>query len=188
MVIAITGGIGSGKSTAIEVIKGLGYTVISADQTYKELLNDQTFVNGVHNAVGIKTDSKTLDRVAVSTAVFNDSKKLKDLNAFTHAKIYDKMFNLSKGKGVVFHEVPLLFESGYQQKYDKVIVIMRDLGLRIKSVEKRSGLSRGEIEKRIKNQFDYENLDKNKHTVITNDGSVEEFSAKVKAVVNEILL
>ena len=48
MVIAITGGIGSGKSTAIEVIKGLGYTVISADQTYKELLNDQTFVNFYH--------------------------------------------------------------------------------------------------------------------------------------------
>ena len=39
-----------------------------------------------------------------------------------------------------------------------------------------------------KNQYNYENLDKNKHTVITNDGSIEEFSAKVKAVVNEILL
>ena len=187
MIVAITGGIGSGKSTAIKTIKELGYTVISADQTYSELLLDPEFVRGVHNAVGLNSQSKTLDRVAVSTAVFNNADKLKSLNAFTHSKIYERMFELSKNKAVVFHEVPLLFESGYQKKYDKVIVIMRDLGLRIKSVANRSGLEEEEIKKRIKNQFNYENLDKNKHTVITNNGSIEEFSAKVKAVLNEIL-
>ena len=64
---------------------------------------------------------------------------------------------------------------------------MRDLGLRIEAVKSRSGLSEEEVLSRIKNQFNYENLDKNKHTVITNDGSVSEFSAKVRAVVNEIL-
>ncbi len=188
MIIAITGGIGSGKSTAITAIKEMGYTVISADQTYNELLLNPDFVRGVHSAVGLTSQNKTLDRVAVSTAVFNNTEKLKALNAFTHGKIYERMFELSKDKAVVFHEVPLLFESGYQEKYDKVIVIMRDLGLRIESVKERSGLNKEEIKKRIKNQFNYENLDKNKHTVITNDGSIEEFSVKVKAVVNEILL
>lgn len=187
MIIAITGGIGAGKSTAITAIKQMGYLVISADDTYGELLKDPDFVQGVYRAVEITTDKIELDRNLVSTAVFHNPKKLKALNDFTHAKIYSAMFEKSKGRDVVFHEVPLLFESGYQEKYDKVIVIMRDLNSRIQSVKARSGLSVDEIVSRIKNQYNYENLDKNKHTVITNDGNLLDFSAKVKAVVNEIL-
>ena len=159
MIIAITGGIGSGKSTAIATIKQMGYPVISADDTYTELLKNPDFVRGVHRAVQVESNSDTLDRVAVSSAVFNEPCKLKALNEFTHAKIYESMFEKSKNYSVSFHEVPLLFESGYQDKYNKVIVIMRDLGLRIKSVENRSGLSSEEVLSRIKNQFDYEKLD-----------------------------
>ena len=187
MIIAITGGIGSGKSTAITAIKQMGYLVISADETYAELLKNPEFVRGVHDAVGVENTSACLDRTAVSSAVFENPEKLKALNAYTHAKIYSLMFEKSKGYDVVFHEVPLLFESGYQNKYDKVIVIMRDINSRIQSVKSRSGLSDEEVISRIKNQFNYENLDKNKHTVITNDGNLLDFSAKVKAVVNEIL-
>ena len=187
MIIAITGGIGAGKSTAITAIKQMGYLVISADDTYGELLKDPDFVQGVYRAVEITTDKIELDRNLVSTAVFHNLKKLKALNDFTHAKIYSAMFEKSKNHDVVFHEVPLLFESGYQEKYDKVIVIMRDLNSRIQSVKARSGLSTDEVVSRIKNQYNYENLDKNKHTVITNDGNLLDFSAKVKAVVNEIL-
>ena len=187
MIIAITGGIGAGKSTAITAIKQMGYLVVSADDTYGELLKDPDFVQGVYRAVEITTDKIELDRNLVSTAVFHNPKKLKALNDFTHAKIYSAMFEKSKNHDVVFHEVPLLFESGYQEKYDKVIVIMRDLNSRIQSVKARSGLSTDEVVSRIKNQYNYENLDKNKHTVITNDGNLLDFSAKVKAVVNEIL-
>lgn len=187
MIIAITGGIGAGKTTAITAIKQMGYLVISADDIYSELLKDPEFVQGVYRAVDIDCDKIELDRNLVSTAVFKNSEKLKALNNFTHAKIYSAMFEKSKGHEVVFHEVPLLFESGYQAKYDKVIVIMRDINSRIQSVKSRSGLSTEEIVSRIKNQYDYENLDKNKHTVITNDGNLLDFSAKVKAVVNEIL-
>ena len=135
MIIAITGGIGAGKSTAITAIKQMGYQVISADDTYAELLKDLEFVQGVYRAVEITSDKVELDRNLVSTAVFNSPQKLKALNDFTHAKIYKAMFEKSEGYEVVFHEVPLLFESGYQAKYDKVIVIMRDINARIQSVK-----------------------------------------------------
>ena len=187
MIIAITGGIGAGKTTAITKIKQMGYLVISADEVYGELVKDPTFVQGVYRAIEVDCDKIELDRNLVSTAVFHSPEKLKALNEYTHAKIYSAMFEKSKGRDVVFHEVPLLFESGYQQKYDKVIVIMRDINSRIQSVKARSGLSTDEVVSRIKNQYDYENLDKTKHTVITNDGNLLEFSEKVKAVVNEIL-
>lgn len=184
-IVAVTGGIGCGKSAVINIIKELGFTVLSADEEYALLLNDPSFVRKIHNIAGIESGD-TLDRKAVSFAVFNDSVKLKALNEFTHAKIYEKLFEKSKGMGLVFHEVPLLFESGKQDDYYKVIVVKRNLEDRINSVVLRSGLTREEVEKRIKNQFNYENLDENKHTVIYNDKDLQSLAVKVKAVVNEI--
>lgn len=185
-IIAITGGIGSGKSTVINLIEKHGYPVISADETYKKLLEDKEFVRGVHLSVGLDVDSPVLLREEVSKIVFNNAEKLKDLNSFTHKKIMEKMFEESVGKRVVFHEVPLLFESGYQDRYDRVLIVKRSKNLRIEGLKIR-GLSIDEINKRIENQIDYEKIDGFEHTVIINDGSLEELSAKVKAVLNEIL-
>ena len=184
-IIAVTGGIGCGKSAVINIIKELGYTVLSADEEYVLLLNDPLFVRQIHKIAGVEAGD-ILDRKAVSLAVFNDSEKLKALNEFTHAKIYNKLFEKSKGKGLVFHEVPLLFESGKQDDYYKVIVIKRNLEDRINSVILRSGLTREEVIKRIENQFSYANLDENKHTVINNDKDLVALAELVKAVVNEI--
>lgn len=187
LVIAITGGIGSGKSTVCALIKKLGFPVFSADETYAELLLDEGFVKGVHQSVGINSESKTLLRKEVSSIVFKDREKLKALNSFTHEKIVNEMFRRSEGKEVVFHEVPLLFEGGFEKLYDKVIVVTRPIEERIKSVEARSGLSKEQIKDRIKNQILYENLNDIKHTVITNDGSESELEEKLRAVLNEII-
>lgn len=184
-IVAVTGGIGCGKSAVIDIIKNLGYTVLSADKEYSLLLSDRNFVDKVHEIAGVK-GGETLDRKAVSNAVFSSAEKLKNLNEFTHKKVYKQLFLKSKGKGLVFHEVPLLFESGYQNSYDKVLVVTRNLEDRITSVIKRSNLTKEEVLKRIQNQFNYENLDKIKHTVINNDGSFEDLAVKVKAVIDEI--
>ncbi len=184
-IIAITGGIGSGKSTVISLLKEYGYPVISADETYKKLLEDPDFVKGVHKSVGIDSDSKILLREEVSNIVFSSPEKLKALNDFTHKKIMEKMFNESKGLKVVFHEVPLLFESGYQDSYDNVLIIKRPDSLRIEGLKTR-GLSTEQIKKRIENQIDYEKIDGFEHTVIINDKSLEELSVKLRAVLDEI--
>lgn len=185
--IAITGGIGSGKSTAAQILKNKGYTVYSADEVYASMLEDETFVLGIYNAVGIEGESlKNFNRKAVAAAVFNNKEKLDKLNAYTHKKIMDKMFSLDNDKKLIFHEVPLLFESGYQDSYDRVLIINRPLEDRVKSVAKRSGLTEEEITLRIKNQFNYENLLKDKHTVIMNDKGVDALSSSIEAVLSEI--
>ena len=184
--IAVTGGIGSGKSTACKIISKMGYLVISADDTYAELLKDPSFTSELKELLDLPKD-KEFDKKSLAKTVFDQPLKLKLLNQFTHKKIMDKMFEKSKGKRVVFHEVPLLFESGYEDKYDEVLIIKRDLNDRINSVISRSGLSREEVEKRIKNQFDYENLSSIKHTVIINGEDLESFANKVRAVVDEKL-
>ena len=187
LLIAITGGIGSGKSMLSNILKEKGYTVYSADEVYAELLKCPNFVNKVSEIVGVLPSGETLDRKAVASVVFSNPEKLKALNEFTHEKVMEKLLSLSRGKGVVFNEVPLLFESGYESLYDKVIVVIRPLELRVKSVVERDGLCEEEVYKRIKNQFNYENLEKDKHTVIINDSDILSFKNKVETVINEIL-
>ena len=188
LVVAVTGGIGSGKSTVVNLIKDLGYTVFSADAIYKELLGDSEFFNGVLDSVGVKYGGdKKQSLKQVASLVFSNKDALKRLNDYTHPKIMQKMFELNKGeKGVVFNEVPLLFEGGYENLYDNVIVVYRDKQKRIESVMKRSNLTSNEVEERIKNQFNYENILKSKHTIIYNDGTVIDLAESVKAVVDGI--
>ena len=188
-VVAITGGIGSGKSTVSNLIKQLGYTVFSADEVYKTLLNDDGFFKGVLNSVGAEFNGdKTKALKEVSSLVFSSKDALNALNSYTHPKIMQKMFELNAGvDGVVFNEVPLLFEGGYQKLYNEVIIVLRDKQKRIESLLLRDNLTKEEIELRIKNQFNYENNVIFKHTVIYNDGTVYDLAEKVRAVVNEII-
>jgi dephospho-CoA kinase len=187
-IIAITGGIGSGKSSVIETIKSLGYVCFSADEVYKNLLLDKTFVKGVYNVLNIENAPDVFDRELVSSLVFSNKELLKKLNDYTHPIIMETMISNSKKiGGVVFNEVPLLFESGYENLYDNVIVVCRDKNSRINAVVNRDGLSVEAVENRIKNQLDYENISLSAHTILRNDGSLEELSGKVKAVISEII-
>ena len=187
-VYAVTGGIGSGKSTVCDILKGLGYPVYSADSVYENLIKNDNFSREIYGVLGLEfTKEKGFERSVVSAVVFNDANKLKLLNKFTHSKVMETLNSLNKAHtGLVFNEVPLLFESGLQSNYDGVIVVYRPLEDRINSVISRSGLSREEVLKRIKNQFNYENFDKTKHTVISNDGVLENLKRKVKEVLIEI--
>lgn len=188
-VVAVTGGIGSGKSTVTNVIKKLGYAAVSADEVYKNLLNDSEFFNGVLSSVGVTYNGdKKASLKEVSSIVFSSKEALNKLNNYTHPKIMQKLFEFNNAQnGVVFNEVPLLFEGGYESFYNKVIIVLRDKQKRIQDIIKRDGLTKQEIENRIKNQFNYENNQIFKHTVIYNDGSLIELERSVKAVVNEII-
>ncbi len=187
-IYAITGGIGSGKSTVSKIIKDSGFEVFSADEVYKELLLSKDFVKSIYDALSIKTDDYVFDTKLVSSKVFNDKKLLKKLNETTHPIIMQKLIEKSKKiDGVCFNEVPLLFESGYENLYSGVIVVKRDVALREKDVIKRDNITKEEFTKRLNSQFNYKNLDEKLHTVITNDGDFKELELKVKAVLGEII-
>lgn len=186
-IIAITGGIGSGKSTVSQIIKELGYKVFSADEVYTELLKDEKFVKNIYKTLEIETDSLVYDRDLVSSKVFNNKEMLEKLNSATHPHIMFKMLTQSKNEsGIVFNEVPLLFEAGYEKLYDNVIIVSRNLDSRVDAVSKRDNLSKEKVLLRINNQIDYAKIESNAHTLIVNDGSLEELTIKVKAVIDSI--
>lgn len=190
--IAVTGGIGSGKSTVMKIIAEQGYCTVSFDEVYRELLDDERFVNDICDLVGVKPlivdGKKTLDRHAVSERVFSDTKLLDKLNNFTHEKITKTAFN--KGDlfdaDIVFYEVPLLFESRLENLFDKVIVVMRNRAVRIADAARRDGRSVEEISLRAEKQFDYEKNDLSLHIVIKNDGDLKSLKQCVKKVLCEI--
>ena len=181
--IALTGGIGSGKSIALNFAKKLGYKTLSCDEISRKIYRDKGLKAEIKKAFGedVFSSDGRLIRKRLALVVFGDSEKVKKLNSITHPVIVDKMLsviNSSKKSCVV--EVPLLFENNLEKYFDKVIVIMRDKKARIDAVIGRDGISEEEVEKRIKNQYDYAKLPKNAHTLIYNDGTVAEFEDKLR--------
>ena len=191
--IAITGGIGSGKSTVSEIIRKMGYVVVSADKVYSELLLNEDFVKEICELMNISPIEKdgriTIDRKALSALVFSDKTQLSRLNDFTHPRIMDEIFRRSEGvEPLFFAEVPLLFERGYETEFDNVFVVRRQLDLRLSGTAKRDGKTEAEIRKVIDNQFDYEgNKSGYKSIIIENNGTIQELETEVSEAVKRLL-
>ncbi len=193
--VAVTGGIGSGKSTVIRILTELNYKTVSCDDIVKKLYESNAFRRKIKKefpfvAKGLIKIS--IDKKALSDRVFSDKKELDKLNKITHPLIMkeiDDFFN-NCGDDIAFAEVPLLFEGGYEKFFDKVIVVTRDLDKRIDSVMKRSSLSRIEVLKRIKSQFDYSSFDYNSlgttsFVVVDNNAEEEILKEIIKAVAKD---
>jgi len=181
--IALTGGIGSGKSTALKILSESGYKTLSSDNIVSELYNTphvkrllkKLFPTAVKGFFRL-----SVDRKAISKIVFNDHAAHKKLTDAITPLVLKKILKRTKVLTEhVFVEVPLLFECGYQEYFDKVLVITRSLDDRIESVKQRSSLTKEEILSRIKAQTDYDSFDLSPYHVIINDGDVTALKDKV---------
>ncbi len=187
MKVAITGGIGSGKSTLCKILQQMGYVVISSDAVCAELYRDIDFCRYIGVALGLDFDGSLESRRRLSDVVFQNKVKLQQLNAIVHPSVYREIERkLSREKGLCFVEVPLLFESGGEGNFDHVVIVMRDEKLRVQATINRDGVTENDVINRIKNQVDYEKIDKTAHTVLINDGSIEELQSKAVALVKTL--
>lgn len=186
--IAVTGGIGSGKSTVMKIIAGKGYPIFSCDEIYSQLTSDRDFLNILHHSFGdILNGDGTLDRKKLSEIVFNNPAKLAELDKITHPAIYKEMFRMAdEAGGICFCEVPLLFESGAESLFDGVIIVMRNEEQRIKSVTARDKLPEQDVKKRISNQFDYNSADFAMYYVIHNCGDLSELERQTEEIIKKI--
>jgi len=186
--IAVTGGIGSGKTAVMGILKEQGFNVLSCDEINGELLErrwvkkkiQKIFPSAVKGRIKL-----SLDRRALSEEVFSDPEKLNRLNALMHPMILREV--KSRARGVTFVEVPLLFECGLEREFDGVIVVLRDDKDRIESVKKRSALTEEEITARMNNQTDYKALDLKDYVVIYNDEDISDLEIRTVAALKKIL-
>lgn len=190
--IAVTGGIGSGKSYFANALKEMGFDVFSCDEIYKELACDKVYVEKIEREFGVPPINGCLDRSALSKIVFCDQAKLKRLNEIAHPLIMEKLLRkMDSCERICFAEVPLLFEGGYESLFDEIVVVIRDKAQRIAAVVQRDGVDELSVVKRMENQFDYDdiqNLKKLKNvTVLNNEGGEGEFLEKIKLFVKRFV-
>ena len=185
--IAITGGIGSGKSEVCSYIKSAGYPVFSCDEIYSQLLNNGVFDSDLKSLFGeqIFKDGK-LNKAKLASIVFGSEEELKKLNKITHPKIFECAFEKMKAHKLSFLEVPLLFENGFEELFDGVIVVLRDLDDRIQSIVKRDSISTKEAILRINSQFDYNKCDFAKYYVIHNNSNLEHLHDSVNDIIKVV--
>lgn len=190
-IIAITGGIASGKSTFSAILRDLEQVVYDADKIYAEIIQDKSVILKIYELLGINIDflgdgPVYFDRKLIADAVFNDEKLLRKLNNFTHKLVYEKISEIAKSskEPFIFFEVPLLFESGGESLFDDVIIIMREKCERILGAMIRSNLTEDEVLKRMSAQVDYDNLDKSLHTVISNNEGLCSLKIKAEKVID----
>ncbi len=193
--VAITGGIGSGKSTVSKYISNLGYPVFSCDEIYKKIYTTDDFQNQLKAAFPACVKNGVVDKGLLSQAVFSNSSALRQLNSLAHPPIMTELFlQMQEAKAdVVFAEVPLLMEENLDEDFDFVIVVLRDKEKRIKAICNRDQTNRVAAEARMKNQWDYDS-DKNKSKllqdkffILENNSTEQQLQSNVRKLIDEII-
>ena len=156
--LGLTGGIGSGKSTAAQIFEVLGIPVYYADIEAKRLMNeDEQLKKEIIKIFGEGSYSNNiLNRKYISSIVFSDPLKLEQLNAIVHpaTKRDSETWMLSQKAPYAIHEAALIFEANVNERLDYVIGVSAPEELRIERAMQRDNVTRDEVIKRMDRQMD----------------------------------
>jgi dephospho-CoA kinase len=186
LIVALTGGIGSGKSTVGQIFEDLGAIVTDSDQLARDVVERGT--NGFDQIISAFGDEVLkdgdLDRAALGELVFKDPAKRKLLEQITHPlirKVFSKIVESSKGDSIVVNQIPLLVESNHDYKFDHVITISASEDLRIERLLKR-GMNLNQIKQRLQAQSTDAQREQISDSIIRNDKSQAELLPEVEKV------
>ncbi|MEC9065346.1 MAG: dephospho-CoA kinase [Bacteroidota bacterium] len=190
IIVGLTGGIGSGKSTVINHFKELGVNCYQADKEAKKLMDsDDELIKKIQNSFGdeIYSNSK-LDRKKLASIVFRNKKKLDLLNSIVHPVVHKHFANYCERHNDIYiiKEVAIIFETGSQDKFDKIILVKAPKEERIKRIIIRDRFTRQDVLDRINNQKNDEG--KIEHCdFIINNIDLEDLPKKVLEIHNTLL-
>lgn len=186
-VIAITGGIGAGKSTVSDEFKKLGAYVVDTDAISHKIMRrgfgayDMVVAEFGNEILG---DDSEIDRKRLADIVFNDKEKLKRLNTIMHKEIYAELQRMidASDADVVCAEIPLLFTAKCPIKIDVRAVVSASDDVRIKRVMARDNCSAEKVKERMANQLSDSEMCSLADVVIVNNGDMDLVEKQVKAV------
>ena len=195
MIIGLTGGIGSGKSTVSKFLREFGITVVDADEISRELVRPgMPAWKDIVEKFGqdILLSDGTIDRAKLGKEVFASPEQLKRLNEITHPRIIGETkkrvskLKLNKPEIPIVVDAALLIESGYYKEMDKVLVVDADEELRVKRIMERDLLSIAEIKKRIQAQMPLKEKLKYADIVIDNNGTKENLKVQLRKICKKL--
>lgn len=173
MIIAVTGGIGCGKSVVSRVLRENGYQVYDTDTEAKRIMDRDKEIHRrlreeIHPGA---VKEGTIDRRFIAEIVFNDATKLNALNRIVHKAVLDDIELTSRQHELLFVETALLYQSNIDLIADRVWEVTAPLETRIARVMNRNRCQRREVESRINSQDSFKPCRRHEHVeIIVNDG------------------
>lgn len=156
MIVAVTGGIGAGKSTVCNILRVKGFEVYDCDSRAKAVMDsDAELRRRLRRRFGPAVISeKGIDRRALAEIVFNDAAALDDLNALVHNAVKADIHRCAVActGPVFFIETAILYQSGLNEYVDRQWLVEADESTRVRRVMRRNGLTADEVKARIKAQ------------------------------------
>jgi dephospho-CoA kinase len=175
-IIALTGGISSGKSLALKELSRLGFMTLSADEVVKELYKDPIVIKRINTEV-LGTDSKSVDLKKLRSLMAEDSLVKEKLESIIHPLVHDKVqkkiSNISKQP--IIYEIPLLFEKGLQDKFDIVVVISLEEASQVERLTRRDVISEIDARKMISIQLPNDLKENQADILIKNNTDIDDF-------------
>ena len=189
--VGLTGGIGSGKTTVSNFLLEYGIPVYNSDSQGKKLMNTNLeLINDIVNIFGESVyNNGILNTNLLSSIVFSDAEKIKQLNNLVHPKVaedFKQWVGKNNNQQILVKEAAILIESGAYLDMDKIILVISKKSNRINRVSKRDNSDLESIEKRINFQLTDDEKIKYADYIIENNSSLDDLKNEVLRVINEI--
>ena len=198
MIIGLTGGIGTGKSTVSRKLRERGYPVIDLDVIsrevieYPEVIDElvRNFGNEILENQNNISGKKSISRNKLRQTVFKEEKKVSVLNSIMHPPIVEEMRRqiekLRKSYKTVFVEVQLLFEAKLEKEFDIIVLVYADKKTQLERVLKRDGRSEGEVQQIINAQMDMTEKRRLSNYIIENNGDSEMLDLEIEKFIKKL--
>jgi len=191
LIVALTGGIGSGKSTVGQIFEQLGAIVIDSDQLARDVLERGSV--GFNEVVAKFGDgilkSGEIDRQILASLVFTDATKLNELEQITHPlirKAFAKVVSSASPDSIVINQIPLLVESKHDYKFDHIIAVSASESIRGERLIKR-GLTPEQIKQRMAAQASDQMREDIADSVIVNVKTEQDLTDQVEKIWEQLL-
>lgn len=192
LVIGLTGNYGMGKSTVLPIFKKLGALTVDTDKIVKRLLTRKLILKKIRSVFGkeVFNDDGSLNREKIADLVFTDDTMRRYLEDILHPVVFDEIERyLKKRKNkyqIAIIEIPLLFERGYQDRFDQTIVIHTKENVAIKRLENQ-GINRERALMRLRSQIPIELKIEKADYLIDNNGAIQNTKAQIKIIYEKLM-
>ncbi len=193
--LGLTGGIGSGKSTAARFFREAGATVVDADILARRAVQPgQPALEEIRRAFGeaVTHADGTLDREALGRLVFSDAKARARLNDIVHPRVQAMAEReiaealAASPDGLVVYDVPLLFETGADARVDLVAVVYAPAEVQERRLRRRDGIGSEAVRARLRSQDDIEEKARRADVLLDNRGTPEDLRRQVMDLVEQL--
>ena len=198
MIVGLTGGIGTGKSTVSRKLRERGYPVIDLDVISREVIEYPEVIDELVRNFGIEilesqnniSGKKSISRNKLRQTVFKEEKKVSVLNSIMHPPIVKEMRRqiekLRKNYKTVFVEVQLLFEAKLEKEFDIIVLVYADKKTQLERVLKRDGRKEEEVQQIINAQMDMTEKRRLSNYIIENNGDSEMLDLEIEKFIKKL--